>query len=68
MSISKRSASPMIAPAILALGLQVASGWKSVKDIDNANKKLLKRFTLRVRSSISIDRFMDYPFPEFIIK
>ena len=58
----------MLTPAILALGLQVASGWKSVKDIDNANKKLLKRFTLRVRSSISINRFMDYPFPEFIIK
>ena len=68
MSISKRSTSSMLTPAILALGLQVASGWKSVKDIDNANKKLLKRFTLRVRSSISINRFMDYPFPEFIIK
>ena len=68
MSISKRSSSSIAAPIALALGLQFASGWKSVKDIDNANKKLVKRFTKRVRSKLAISRFMDYPFPEFIIK
>ena len=68
MSVSKRSPSSLATPIALALGLQFASGWKSVKDIDNANKKLVKRFTKRVRSKLAISRFMDYPFPEFIIK
>ena len=36
MSISKRSVSAIAAPITLALGLQLASGWKSVKDIDGA--------------------------------
>ena len=68
MSISKRNVSAVALPITLALGLQVASGWKSVKDIDSANKKLVKKFTKRVRSKLTISRFMDYPFPEFIIK
>tara|TARA_Y100000994_G_C15642733_1_gene421984 strand:- start:16 stop:1101 length:1086 start_codon:yes stop_codon:yes gene_type:complete len=68
MSTSKRSPSSIATPIALALGLQFASGWKSVKDIDNANKILVKRFTKRVRSKLAISRFMDYPFPEFIIK
>ena len=68
MSISKRSVSAIAAPLTLALGLQFASGWKSVIDIDGANKKLVKRFTKRVRTKLAITRFMDYPFPEFILK
>jgi len=68
MSISKRNVSAVAVPVTLALGLQVASAWKSVKDIDSANKKLVKKFTKRVRSKLTISRFMDYPFPEFIIK
>ena len=68
MSISKRNLSAIAPPVALAIGLQIASGWKSVKDIDNANKKLVKKFTKRVRSKLDINRFMDYPFPEFVIK
>jgi len=68
MSTAKRSISAIAAPVTLALGLQIASGWKSVKDIDNANKKLVKKFTKRVRAKLVISRFMDYPFPEFILK
>jgi tetratricopeptide (TPR) repeat protein len=68
MSISKRGVSAIAAPLTLALGLQFASGWKSVKDIDGANKKLVKRFTKRVTTKLAIARFMDYPFPEFILK
>ena len=68
MSISKRNLSAIAPPVALAIGLQIASGWKSVKDIDNANKKLVKKFTKRVRSKLDINRFMDYPFPEFAIK
>ena len=67
MSVSKRSPSSLATPIALALGLQFASGWKSVKDIDNANKKLVKRFTKRVRSKLAISRFMDYPFPNSLL-
>ena len=68
MSTAQKNPIIITAPILVALGLQFASGWKSVKDIDQANKRLVVRFTGRVTSKLSVTRFMDYPLPEFIIK
>ena len=68
MSTAQKNSILIATPILVALGLQFASGWKSVKDIDEANKKLVLRFTGRVTSKLTITRFMDYPKPEFLIK
>ena len=68
MSTKQKNSIVIATPVLLALGLQFASGWKSVKDIDEANKKLVMRFTGRVTNKLKIERFMDYPFPEFVVK
>ena len=37
-------------------------------DIDEANQKLVRRFTGRVTKKLDVETFMDYPIPDFIIK
>ena len=39
LSDSLKNSILIATPILVALGLQFASGWKSVKDIDEANKK-----------------------------
>ena len=68
MTTKQKNLAVVATPVLLALGLQFASGWKSVNDIDDANRKLVMRFTSRVTNKLKIERFMDYPYPEFVIK
>ena len=68
LKLSSNKSSIIVPPAILLLGLYSGSIWKSVHDIDAANKKLTYRFTERVTKKLSINRFMDYEIPDFIIK
>ena len=39
-----------------------------IQDIDESNRKLVRRFTGRVTKKLSVETFMDYPIPDFIIK
>ena len=66
MSTSNRSA--IIPPTILALGIYFGSIWKSAHDIDESNRKLVRRFTGRVTKKLDVETFMDYPIPDFILK
>ena len=65
---SKRGASIMAPPALIALGLYAASMWKTVYDIDGGNKKLVSRYAGNVSKKLPIERFMDFETPDFIIK
>ena len=68
LKLSSTKGSILVPPAVLFLGLYFGSMWKSVYDIDEANQKLVRRFTGRVTKKLSIYKFMDYEIPEFIIK
>ena len=68
LSLSSKKGSILVPPAVLFLGLYFGSMWKSVYDIDEANQELVLRFTGRVTKKLSINTFMDYEIPEFIIK
>ena len=68
LKLSSDKGSILVPPAVLFLGLYFGSIWKSFYDIDEANQKLVRRFTGRVTKKLSISKFMDYEMPEFIIK
>ena len=68
LKLSSDKGSILVPPAVLFLGLYFGSIWKSFYDIDEANQKLVRRFTGRVTKKLSISKFMDYEIPEFIIK
>jgi len=68
LKLSSKKGSVLVPPAVLFLGLYFGSMWKAVYDIDEANQKLVRRFTGRVTKKLSINTFMDYEIPEFIIK
>ena len=68
LKLLSNKSSIIVPPAILLLGLYSGSIWKSVHDIDAANKKLTYRYTERVTKKLSINRFMDYEIPDFISK
>ena len=57
-----------VPPALLAVGLYVGSMWKSVNDIDESNRKLVKRYAGRVTKKLPIQNFMDYETPDFVLK
>jgi hypothetical protein len=65
---SKRGVSIIVPPALIALGLYAGSMWKTVYDIDGANKKLVSRYAGNVSKKLPIERFMDFETPDFIIK
>ena len=65
---SKRGASIIVPPAIIALGLYAGSMWKSVYYIEEANIKLVSRYAGRVSNKLPIESFMDYETPDFIIR
>ena len=65
---SKRGVSIIVPPALIALGLYAGSMWKTVYDIDGANKKLVSRYAGNVSNKLPIERFMDYETPDFILK
>ena len=68
LKLSSNKGSILVPPAVLFLGLYFGGMWKSFYDIDEANQKLVRRFTGRVTKKLSINTFMDYEIPEFIIK
>jgi hypothetical protein len=53
---------------MIAIGLYAGSMWKAIHDIDESNRKLVRRFAGRVTSKLPIEGFMDYNTPDFIIK
>ena len=57
-----------IPPIFFAGLLYFGSMWKTVIDIDNSNRKLVKRFSNRVTSKLPVENFMDYQTPDFILK
>lgn len=65
---AKRGVSIIVPPALIALGLYAGSMWKTVYDIDGANKKLVSRYAGNVSKKLPIERFMDFETPDFIIK
>ena len=65
---SKRGASAIVPPALIALGLYAGSMWKAVYDLEEANKKLVSRYAGNVSKKLPIERFMDFETPDFIIK
>ena len=65
---SKRGASAIVPPALIALGLYAGSIWKAVYDLEDANKKLVSRYAGNVSKKLPIERFMDFETPDFIIK
>ena len=65
---SKRGASAIVPPALIALGLYAGSIWKAVYDLEEANKKLVSRYAGNVSKKLPIERFMDFETPDFIIK
>ena len=65
---SKRGASAIAPPALIALGLYAGSIWKAVYDLEEANKKLVSRYAGNVSKKLPIERFMDFETPDFIIK
>jgi len=64
---SKRSGL-LVPPLLLAGGLYFGSMWKTVQDIDSANLHLVERFAGRIVDKLPVERFMDYPEPEFSLK
>ena len=68
LKLASDKGSILVPSAVLFLGLYFGSIWKSFYDIDEANQKLVRRFTGRVTKKLSISKFMDYEIPEFIIK
>jgi tetratricopeptide (TPR) repeat protein len=66
LKTSKRTV--LIPPALIALGLYTGSMWKAAHDIDMSNRRLVKRYTGRVTTKLSIERFMDFNTPDLIIK
>ncbi len=64
---TKRSVA-WVPPVLIAIGLYAGSMWKSVYDLDASNRKLVQRYAGRVTSKLSIQRFMDYETPDFVIK
>ncbi len=58
----------LVPPAMLALGLYAGSIWKTIHDIDTANRKLVERFIGKVSDRLPVDRFMDFTEPEFILR
>ena len=65
---SKRGASMIVPPALIALGLYAGSMWKAVYDLEEANTKLVSRYAGNVSKKLPIERFMDFETPDFIIK
>ena len=57
-----------VPPMLIAIGLYAGSMWKSVHDIDESNRKLVRRYAGRVTGKLPIQRFMDYETPDFVIK
>ena len=68
LKLSTNNRTAIIPPTILAFGIYFGSIWKSVQDIDESNRKLVLRFTGRVTKKLSVETFMDYPIPDFVIK
>ena len=68
LKLSTNNRTAIIPPTILAFGIYFGSIWKSVQDIDESNRKLVRRFTGRVTKKLSVETFMDYPIPDFVIK
>ena len=68
LSLESKRGLMLVPPALFAMGLYAGSMWKAVHDIDESNRKLIRRFVGRVTVKLPIERFMDYNTPDFIIK
>ncbi|MDP6340092.1 MAG: hypothetical protein QF842_07235 [Candidatus Marinimicrobia bacterium] len=68
LSLESKRGLMLVPPALFAMGLYAGSMWKAVHDIDESNRKLIRRFAGRVTVKLPIERFMDYNTPDFIIK
>jgi len=68
ISLESKRGSIFIPPVMVAIGLYAGSMWKAIHDIDESNRKLVRRFAGRVTSKLPIEEFMDYNTPDFIIK
>lgn len=68
ISLESKRGAVFIPPVMIAIGLYAGSMWKAIHDIDESNRKLVRRFAGRVTTKLLIERFMDYNTPDFIIK
>jgi len=57
-----------LVPISILIGLYAGSIWKTIDDIDSANRRLVERFVGRVSERYPLDRFLDYKTPEFYLK
>ncbi|MCH7762742.1 MAG: hypothetical protein IIB95_03270 [Candidatus Marinimicrobia bacterium] len=68
ISLTTANVKMLIPPIVVGAGLYIGSIWKTWMDVDEANKVRVQRFVGKVTDKISIDRFMDFPEPELMVK
>ncbi len=68
LSLESKRGTALVPSALIAIGLYAGSMWKAVHDIDESNRKLVRRYAGRVTAKLPVERFMDYNTPDFVIK
>lgn len=68
LSLKTKRGKLLVAPSMIAIGLYVGSIWKTVHDVDSANRRMVERYMGRVADKLSVERFMEYTEPEFVLK
>ena len=67
MAVSYSSIRYLISPLAIGAGIFLGSSWKSFKDTNIKNKKLVEYYIQDRMDKISPTRFIDFPEPKLII-
>lgn len=68
LNVKSSNAKLFIPPLVLGLGIYAGSIWKTVKDVDEANLRLVKDFVSKISEENPVADFMDFPVPELVME
>ena len=68
LNVKTNNTKLLIPTLVIGLGIYAGSIWKTVKDVDEANLRLVKDFVSKVTEEYPFSDFMDFPVPELVMQ